>query len=412
MRVNSLAKYLPLYGWRPIVLTVKEKYYDSSEGFLDPSLLEGLGDRLEVHRTDCFQPWLRWRSVETLSSGAIGHQRSKFRRFLKQIHQVLFIPDDKLFWAFNALSEIRRILKSSPIDVILATTPYHSVGLIGAFASYVWKTPFVLDIRDDWVGNPLWWPGQYWHRRVLEPFLEKWMIYQASAVISVTNESRSFVMSKYPRKDKVQIHYIPNGFDPQDFEADDNGNCLTKIDRLGLVYIGSLSRRRDPSTLFLAMARIKQTQPKLLPDLHFVGSMDSQLLSTAQSLGLTEHVHCHGAVDHKSGIQFLRAASACLLLSPSDDGSKTVIPGKLYEYLAARKPILAITPRDSATAHLLAGYDLGWVVEPESVDQIQDALLAVTELGDQDLGTWNGLQAFDRRALIAKFAFILDNLKK
>jgi len=411
MRVNSLAKYLPLYGWRPIVLTVKEKYYDSSEGFLDPSLLEGLDDRLEVHRTDCFQPWLRWRSVETLRSGAIGHRRSKFRKFLKQIHQVLFIPDDKLFWAFNALSEIRRILKSSPIDVILATTPYHSVGLIGAFASFLWQIPFVLDIRDDWVGNPLWWSGQYWHRRVLEPFLERWMFYQASAVITVTNESRSFVMSKYPRKNQDQIHYIPNGFDPQDFEADDNGNCPTKFDRPGIVYIGSLPRRRDPSTLFLAMARIKQTQPKLLPDLHFVGPMDSQLLSAAQSLGLTEHVHCHGAVDHKSGIQFLRAASACLLLSPPDDGCKTVIPGKLYEYLAAKKPILAITPRDSATAHLLAGYDLGLIVEPESVDQIQDALLAVAELSDLDLGTWNGLQAFDRRALIAKFAYILDNLE-
>jgi len=401
-----------MYGWQPIVLTVKEKYYDSSEGFLDYSLLEDVETSMKIFRTEAFQPWSRWRTLKPVGAVLDGEKKSRFRALLKLVYQMAFVPDDKLFWLPYALRQIRRILASEPVDSILATTPYHSTGLIGAFASSVWRIPFVLDIRDDWVGNPLWWSGQYWHRRVLDSWLERWMVKRSSAVVAVTRESRAFILEKYPWKDRAQVHYLPNGFDPEDFEADNGDISLSETDRPKIVYVGGVTRRRDPTNLFLAMARARQSQPAFLPELHFVGSLESRWLSMVEALGLSADVYYHGPVEHGVSIQFVKAASACLLFSPQDDGCRTVVPGKLYEYLAARKPVLAITPRDSATAHLLDASDIGWVADPENVSEIEEALLAVAGDEGRVPRKWKDWEAFDRRALVGQLAGILGNLRE
>lgn len=377
-RIHSFVKYLPRFNWQPIVLTLKESYAHSHA--IDTKLLDEYDSKVEVYRTGSFEPTGVLGS--SLKNGFTGFNRnnqsiiSKFRNVFKYFFDLLLIPDEKILWLIPAVAKALLLIKNKKINIILVTSPPHSVSLIGYSITKITGIPFVWDIRDDWVGNR-YFESSHWHRSKIESYLESLVISHAEMIIVVTVESRDFLVQKYPTIDD-KVCLIPNGFDPDILSMNLNSNKRDNNSFCRFIYSGSLTWRRNITSFFEVIAEMKRNG-ELLNQIRidFVGSVHQKHIENIYRLGLQDIVSLHGHISHQDSIRKLIDADVCMLVSTPEEGSQTVIPSKIYEYLALNKFIFAFAEADSAVANLMKDKQLGMVIAPSDSESIRDGLLSI-----------------------------------
>jgi glycosyltransferase involved in cell wall biosynthesis len=412
-RVHSFVKYLPELGWKPVVLTLKEKY--AFPHAIDASLLNEYDSTVEIFRTRSLEPgYSKGNSLKSRVTG-FGSKRSISSTIFRKISQILYkwflIPDERVLWIPFALPKGKKLVSSKKIDIVFVTTPPHSVSILGYLLKKISGVPFVLDIRDDWVGNR-YFASQLWHRQKLEKYLESKVISAADAIIVVTQESKNFVETKYPSA-RERIYFIPNGFDPEDFRSCTETEANRKKCRI--VYSGSLTRRRNLHVFFEALAELEQQQHiSHQLEILFVGTIHEDNMAVIQNLNLQKIVKFVDHVSHKESIQYLFNSDICLLVSTSEEGSKTVIPSKIYEYIGAHKTILALADHDSSTARLIREGNIGIVVPSEEKETIKSSLLNILErfhTGNLMLEpSPDYLNLFDRSCLTGKLTDVFNKI--
>lgn len=375
MRVLKFVKYLPSFGWKPVVLTVKPAYHR----FIDESLLaEVPGEAVVVHTASLQSKGQSYQRALDRFHGSSDRTKSVLKALRHWLHGYFLVHQDEDFlwlpWAWRAAC---RIVEENRIDVIMTTSPPHCAQWLGLALWKRYALPWVVDLRDAWTDNEIF-RARFPPRRFIEKRVERSVIQHADRVLAATPPILDDLKRSDPSK-ADRFFLLTNGFDPADFDA-----VSPRPDRdfLDIAYVGSIGGERRPVTpLLQAVARLLGERPMLdrLLRLRFVGSFGSAESELVDDLDLSSIAMPTGWVDHKDAIQQMLDADVLLVISSQLEGGKDVLTGKVFEYIAAERLILALVPPEAAVGQLIRDHELGLVASATDVDEIYVALCEICE---------------------------------
>lgn len=384
-RVLKHITYLQEAGWRPIVLTVEDGDFPAR----DESLLAKIPPSVRVVRVPIIEPYKYYRRFMGGSGAAIdvnvnksGAQRRGFKAGLSEfVRATLFIPDARIGWLRKAVQAGLRLVREEHIDAIYTSSPPYTCALIGRNIKRRTGLPWVAGFRDPWTGF-LTTPDRWWLPAVIDKALERSVFAEADAVECAWEGIIDDAMGKYPSLDRSKFHHVPNGYDSSDFPPE-GAYPRTHADRFTITYTGSMYGRRNPST-FLAALDLLAEQHRLTPNdvhLRFVGRFGDDVLTMLETSQFSHSMNVIGYVPHETSIAMLMASDASLLIVDDAKESAEIVPGKVYEYLGVGKPIIALTPRNSAIERLVRETSAG-VCAP------QDDIAAIAEIIGTYVARW------------------------
>ena len=413
-RVLKWVKYLRDFDVEPTVLTVEAGAYPKTDATLAQDVPEGVA----VHRTRALDPFgayarLTGRSRQQAvaeTSGHLGAEASGAERFARWVRANVFVPDARVGWVPFAVRRGLQLLRDGRFDAVLTSGPPHSVHLTGWALHAQTGTPWVADFRDPWTDI------NYYDELprtaasfAADRWLERSVLERATRVVTVSPGWRDLLLSKVSR-DPADFAVIHNGFDPDDFGAGEE----PPADRFTLVYVGSLYGSRNPEALWEALAalRAQGEVPKLR--LRLVGRIGADVLETLKSYGLdaiTEHVPY---VPHDEAVREMQRATLLLLTVESYRHERGNLTGKVYEYLAAGRPILGLGPVEGDAADLLRETEAGRMLAREDARGVAAyvrMLYGEWERGETPLGASRAAAApYSRRAETAELATLVASL--
>lgn len=358
----KFCKYLPQEGWQPVVFAPENADYPS----LDPSLEADLPKDLEVLRGRIWEPYAAYRKllggknastqVTEISSG----KKTWKQRLSLWIRANLFVPDPRVGWVKPSVKTLKAYLAEHPVDVIVTTGPPHSVHLIGLQLHKALGIPWIPDFRDPW--------SRMYYLKYL-PMTEKtWnklrrqeqtVLDSCSTVLACT----PLVQEEFQAQTHTPVACITNGFDEADFAE----RLLPRWDgHFNITHTGLFAADGNPLALWKVLGILAASEPGFREDLRIrlVGKVDKEILESIKAAGLSANVVALGPQNHATAILEQRAATVLLLPMRNDAQYRPILPGKLFEYLAARRPILGIGQEDGAMARVLfsakAGITADW----------------------------------------------------
>ena len=402
-RPLKFSKYLPQFGWRPIVATVKDVSYYSQ----DTTLLEELPEEVVVSRSGSLDP-LRLAYCLGKRNIAIGGPRSKGKSFAR----LILFPDNQIGWVPFAVTRALRLIRKYPVDAILTTSPPASSHLAGYLIHRLTGLPWVIDFRDAWTGGEFDQAPSNAHRW-LACTLQQHFIHRATHVIAVSQDIVDGLTDTLPGAPPVTV--IPNGYDSADF-AFPVGRA--PANKFILTYCGALNAARNPEPLFQALHRMTAQQADLadLLEVRLIGEDLGLSVETLIRKYKIQHLVTHfGYLTHEKAVTQILAANALVMFITSESHLVKGVPtGKIYEYLASGKPILAIAP-DGTASDLIKRYDRGQTVPPNDVQQI--ALVLETWIKQYEAGDLpeypvddEAIRPFSRFQLTDQLAQILNHV--
>jgi glycosyltransferase involved in cell wall biosynthesis len=428
-RSAKFAKYLPQFGWKPIVLsTTADDYQIHREFQLDDSVGAGLDEtQYEVHCLRDPEPRRTRRLLEKLRIFPL------FWFFLYP-----FFWEPQVFWALAAVAKGARLIRKKKISVIYTTSgPYSSI-LTGLLLKWLTRKPWVVDLRDPWTMNFIgMWPSVI-HQK-LERWFARFALRRADHVIVNTPVSKRLFEELLGARAKGTVSYVTNGYDEEDFSDSKSmqdsrvfriahvgsfGTGVAPAPKRGLKRLLDAVKRRpkgyDTTTYsaryFLEALQILAKENQVAPEgfqASLVGFVPDECKRTIEKHGLEDLVDVRGYLPHSQAIAQLENASALWLSLPmTNDGRPLpLVPGKLYEYMRAGKPVLALIPPGDAHDFLKEA-GLGFFADPRDPKDIARVLLQMYEChrnGNTELApNWKFIRQFERRELTKKLAGVLE----
>ena len=303
------------------------------------------------------------KAAEALREAEGGFQRALVQAGLAS--RRLLVPDTSVTWNLTAIPAALRIVRQEGIDVVVTTSPPGSVHLVGAAVQRAAGVRWVADLRDPLVANPQRRADSVATRakQSTNAQLARLVARRADAISAVSETIADEMRALEP---KGPLRTIANGCDFDDFA----GLEYRFAPRFRITHAGSFFGRRDPRPFLRALA-----DSRLDAVARFVGDFRTSDADWAATLGLDDRLELVGYASHAQAVGLERDSEALLLLIPDADGrGKGVLSGKVFEYLAAGRPILAVVPPDGAAADLIRETGSGVVVAPDDVDGIRAAL--------------------------------------
>ncbi|MDM7926943.1 MAG: glycosyltransferase family 4 protein [bacterium] len=366
-RSVKFVKYLPEFGWNPIVLTVKDVRYHGHDRSLEKDIAEA-----RVIRAGSLDP-LRLaflaRGQAKAGAGSAGDSTGLLNRV---ILPWLFVPDSKIGWLPFAVRAGLQAAEKNRIQAIFTTSPPHSAHLAGTLLRRRLGIPWIADFRDSWNREPFDRVPTPAHRRMNE-FLLRLILKYADRITGVSSRVLKDMqcLSRRPADDFI---WNPNGFDPEDFRNFRH----ERSNRFRITYSGTVNSVHPPDTFLAGAGKALRLEPALRKafEIRFVGSVsDMDLNGMIRCYGLDGLVKQTGYVLHAESLKHLSSSDALLLVLPAESGPG-VIPGKLYEYLASGLPILGVLP-DGEAGRITLDSGRGRVVRPGDADGIASALIGM-----------------------------------
>ncbi len=401
-RALAFARYLPEYGWEPTVITPAEAWANNR----DDDLLAQVPRELQVIRT---------RSLESKPSPPPSrslreeHRRPAAKNALRSnIGHLKRFPDAHLGWLPFALAAARR----PDYDVAYSSSGPFTSHLVGLLLKRLKKRPWVAELRDGWYRwNRAIFPDYPAWRDVLERRLEGAALRSADRVVLVTDRMAAAFRAQYPEVPSECFTVVSNGFDPAQFLAATAPRSESEhwtVLHAGALYYGrSLSRLLDAARRLIDSNKAFKAQFRL----NLLGTLDSRAQAELASSGLNQHVQIQGHVNHAEALAAMSAADVLLLVANTTPGAEATVPGKLFEYLAMGRPILAVAPLDSSTADILAQTGGGWLVpagDPEAIACTLDQAFTEHRAGYPKRSNPTEVARFDRSVLTGNHAQVLD----
>ena len=358
-RPLKFATHLPSFGIETHVLAPDDpKWVHRDEEATPPS-------QAWVHRVRYHGPRGRIPSEELYALDGLDRVRYQagalFRRAL--------VPDKSVTWAPNAIAAAIRIVKREGINAVLTTSPPNSINLIGAAVKRATGVKWIADLRDPLIAdadNPVErLPARAKERT--QVVVARLVASQADAIVTawegIADEIRGF-------EPRATVTVIPNGADYDDFE----GLAYEPGARFRITHTGSFFGKRNPRPFLTALkeSRLDNVVAR------FVGELTTRDREWAEGLGFGERLELLPFGSRRRSLAYQRDSEALLLLLPqAGERGAPVLPGKIFEYLAAERPILAAVPPDGAAASLIREADAGIVVAPDDVGAIREALVGL-----------------------------------
>jgi glycosyltransferase involved in cell wall biosynthesis len=403
-RALKFCKYLPQFGWRPVVLTVAEGEYPA----IDKSLTEGIAADLAVCKTASLEPFAWYRrftgkktgekiSTFVLTEDSQGGLKNRLAAFIRGN---FFIPDGRIGWKPFAVKKGMEIIRREKIDLIFSTAPPMSTHLIAKTLAQKSGLPWVADFRDPWTDV------FYYHnlKRTraalsLDRRLERSVLRAADAVVTVSPTIKKLLQNK------VENDYfiIANGYDPDDF------NGIAPLPDDGLMHIlhaGHLAVNQNPAALWRALRLM--AEERRLGDLciDFYGSIHSNVQRSLKENGLEAHCRFYDYKPHHEIIAAMKRAALLFFVVPDTSYARGIPTSKLFDYMGAGRPILGIGPVDGDAADILRQTGAGAMADDEAgMIQIIKRCIEQHENGRRK----DDVAAFTRQRLAGELANVFES---
>ena len=423
MRTLRLVRHLMDAGWHVDVLTAAAEGFRSGT-VVDPALVGKVPAGVDIVRARAWRPverLVRGFRSKTHSAGnadqAFANQplspartipmaSRRHSRLKRALSACTALPDREVSWFVPAVAGGWRAARRRPPDVIYSSGPPFTAHLVGAAVARLTGRPWVADFRDPWARAP-WREDRFAFERRTWAILERWVATRAAAVIFATNANRQDFSRQYGPSVARRFHVVPNGCDVSDFDG------LARHPEapqgpIVLLHAGSLYGARNPAPLFRAVSRMIASGVADMDRfrIRFIGRVGIpgiDLIALARNLSLERVVEFVAHMPRRAVLQEMLDAAALLIVQPLTTVS---IPAKLYEYMAAGRPVLALAEAGGETADLVHRSGAGVVVEAEDERAIEQGLMSVLRLGRAfspvDPGIYDGsVRAAEVRQILA-----------
>lgn len=400
-RVLSFARHLPARGWDVTVVCAGAGDY----WVRDESLLASVPAATEVIRVPGGSGM-----ASLLRRGAATGRRSGSRfAWLRTLSDWWLLPDSYAGWARRAGRAAATRLAEGGVDALLTTSPPDSVHLAGAPLARRFRLPWVADFRDPWVTLHFREPPTAWHR-ARQRALERGVFAGADLVLAASRTHLREIAATGLAK---RAEHLPNGFEPDpgpppEAAAPEGGGFR-------VAFTGTLTLMDDALTLLEAVRALLARVPAARADLRveLAGPYDLDYEARANALGLAGVVRFPGPLAHGASRALQRSADVLLLWKPHGPGYRTMVPGKLYEYLDAARPVLALLPEGEEAADLVRSAG-GAVLPPGDpaalARELETRYMAWRERGRPPGTRPAWLDGHARPQLAARLAGLLDGL--
>jgi glycosyltransferase involved in cell wall biosynthesis len=386
LRSEKFARYLPDFGWEPVVLTVHPRAYEA----IDPSSEE---------------------RVKATVQRAFALDTKKHLSFQNSYLDWMALPDRWITWLFGAIPAGLRAIRKYQIQVIFSTFPISTAILIGFFLHRLTRLPWIVDLRDSMTEDNFPKDGR---TRKFRQWIERQAVRHASFVVFTAASTRRMYLERYPELSQEKCLLIPNGYDEDDFSSllANGGGGKTPEKPLRILHSGVIyPEERDPLPFFRALSRLKREGTITAADLKIVlraaGSEDF-FQNAIRELGIADVIELLPHLPYRQSLQECTDSDGLLLFQA--DNCDHQIPAKAYEYLRLGKPIFALTTHTGDTAVLLNEVGGATIAELANEGDIYGRLpgfLAALSSGTHALPRQVTIQRYARKSQAAELAKLL-----
>lgn len=422
-RTLKFVKYLHCFEWNPIVLTIKINRYTKIFMPVDTSLCSEIPKNVKIYAVNSYY-WL-WHLLPLLYAVEKELEGNKFYKFLGAMRIYMYIiwilerlsPEPLVVWYPFAIRNGHNIIKRHDIYMLYSTSPNPVAHLIAMKLATKYNIPWVADFRDPWAYAS--WTHKVRPMKLLDMRLEKKVLARADRLIITLPKLMNEFKIIEKKFNPARCSLILNGYDEEDFR-DISPHIF---EQFTIVYTGRLHHpRRSPHHLFDALSFLFQEFPDLKSKIRVVliGTTSSSVTRLVKEYKLEDCVEMKGHLEHKKALSYICGASVLFLLALKAKGmgkpfqGKDVISLKLFEYLRAKRPILALVPEDSDSARIVQATRSGVVVEPTDYQKAKKVILDMYEKyreGQLKLRSNDSLiQRYERKVLTKRLAGIFDDL--
>lgn len=404
----KFVKYLPGYGITPVVFVPQTPTYP----LIDEGLAKDINPNLEIHQQPILEPY-SWAaafsksSTQKISSGIIPDKKkqSALQKLMLWVRGNLFIPDARVLWVKPSVRFLSYYIPKNNIDAIITTGPPHSLHLIGMELQQRLGVKWVADFRDPWttIGYhkelKLSSSAEKKHKE-----LETKVLNSADAIIvtSPTTKAEFEAITSKP------IEVITNGYDVENIGRQQLDEHFT------LAHIGSFLSERNPKILWDALAEIITENEHFRQKfrMKLAGAVSQEILASIKNAGLENHIDLLGYLSHEQALIEQRKSQVLLMVEIDSPDTRCIIPGKLFEYMAAERPILAIGPEGADFAGIVTATNTGKFITYQEKEKLKNTILAYFEqyLANDLKIHAIGLQQYSRKSLTGKLAEFLRKL--
>lgn len=412
LRCLKIAKYLRSFGWEPVIYTAENAHYPS----LDHSNEKDVPEGITILKQPIWEPYAWYKRLTGKAKDANVNnvfyvkddKPGLMHRLSVWIRSNFFIPDARAAWVRPSVRFLTNYLAQHPVDALFSDGPPHTNTRIATLVSQVTGIPWLADFQDPWTQVDYYqllsltpWGDRKHHRMEQEAFRQ-------AAALTIVSPNWQQEIQKIGAQN---VHCIPWGFDPDDYPMPQ----AVSDSHLTFTHLGIMGYDRNPTQLFQLVAELAKTQPELAVAIRFqlVGQVDYSVQETYQELGLEKYFILRGSVPRDQALQFALESPVLLLLLNQQENAQGRIPGKLFEYLAVRRPILALGPPDSDVAAILEETQAGLCVaydDREGIRQALDDLWRRKQEGTLQQPLDGPIDQYSVKHLTGKIAAILDTI--
>ncbi|MBJ7879884.1 glycosyltransferase [Gelidibacter salicanalis] len=401
----KFVKYLPDFDVQPIVYVPENPSYP----MLDNTLLEEIPKEVTILKQPINEPYklaefFSKQSSKTISSGVIPKEKKQtvMQQLMLYVRGNYFIPDARKAWVKPSVTYLSEYIKKHHIQTVITTGPPHSIHLIGLQLKATLGVKWIADFRDPWTTIG-------YHKKLKlstsaaqkHEHMEKQVLSTADHIL-VTSENTK---KEFATKSNQPITVITNGYDYQPLPK-------TKKDRsFSLAHIGSLLSERNPKVLWKVLGKLIK-EDKGFKDafvLKLIGVVSDDVLQEIRKFIPENNIEIVGYVNHIEALVSQRQSQLLLMIEIDSEDTKAIIPGKLFEYMVAETPIIAVGPQDSDVEHILKATNTGRYFGYNAETELKVYLRSCFEdYRNSALSTHPiGLQQYSRKALTKKLAELI-----
>ncbi len=409
----KFVKYLRNFGWEPVIYTVRNGEFP----VLDQSLEKDIPIGVKVIKQSILEPYYIYKKLtgkktdSKIGRDVIGTDRqlSILEKLALWFRGNVFIPDARFLWIKPSVKFLSKYLKENSFDLMVSTGPPHTDHLIALKLKRITNIKWVADFRDPWTTMDYFADLNLSSYALKKHFqLEKEVLTEADAVVSVGN----MMKKEFDEKRASSTFVVTNGFDEDDF----TGPEVMLSKEFTISHIGSFLQRRNPTILWKALSELVTENKSFSRNLkiRLIGKVDSSVLQSINENNLKIYFEHIPYLAHGDVISELKSTQLLLLPIDNFEGAKWVLTGKLFEYLAARRPILCIGPLDGDAAAVIAECGAGLTFDFEDFSGLKKQLLHYFQLFEEHKLIVNGssIDIFSRRKLTEKLAAIFNEITK
>lgn len=404
----KFVKYLPDFNVQPIVYIPENPTYP----IIDNGLQSEVSEKAIILKKKIVEPYgfasfFGKNKTKKISSGIIPNQKKQsfLEKTLLWVRGNIFIPDARFLWVKPSVKYLKKYIEENQIDTIVTSGPPHSLHLIGLQLKKELNVKWFADFRDPWTtigyhkALKLSSSAEKKHKA-----LEKEVLTTADTIIvtSKTTKTEFEAITSQP------IQVITNGYDVEKVTKQPLDEKFT------LAHIGSFLSERNPRILWKVLKELIKENPDFRRDfqLKLIGAVSQEVLDTISEFRLNDFVLNLGYISHQEAVEHQRKSQVLLLIEINSEDTKSIIPGKLFEYMVSERPIIALGPEGSDFAEIITSTNTGVFFLYDELEQLKELLLKYYNLyKEQNLKVHAvGLQQYSRKSLTEQLTKIISKL--